>query len=257
MRPVVTEDLHGRPLRASRPLMRVKRRSSYEVLGIASTHAGLSGCCIASASSAPRNEPVRDKSASVIIRLLKGSSRLRGRTVCAAAKTCSLVLRCRSPRLISEKIERPSPWRYSRQLASLPWFLRNIIASHDSGVMARTLVWQWSIVPSLFILCWEQHCHWELNAFWDITSYIAIEVNRRFGEICHFHVQGWMVKSSSCFLDAGFFIWIDPWRWRLLYPPKHHLPFSGLHGVISHRMGHFVTKTGRTSNPTNVSMFNF
>jgi hypothetical protein len=45
-------------------------------------------------------------------------------------------------------------------------------------------------------------------------------------------------------------LFLRPWRWRRHIPPKHQLPFNGLHGVIFHKMIYFIITAVKTSNPT-------
>jgi hypothetical protein len=40
------------------------------------------------------------------------------------------------------------------------------------------------------------------------------------------------------------------WRWRQYVPPKLRSTFNGLHGIISHRIGLFLTTAVRASYPT-------
>jgi hypothetical protein len=70
------------------------------------------------------------------------------------------------------------------------------------------------------------------SVFWNITPCNLLEVNRRFGRTCRLHLQGRHLLSRR-FL-AGHIRW--HWRWRYVHP-KRQLTFSGLHGVVSQKLG--------------------
>jgi hypothetical protein len=60
--------------------------------------------------------------------------------------------------------------------------------------------------------------------------------------------------SKLCLLPVScwFHTWLILWPWRLSkhIPPKCFLTFSGLHSIISQKIGLFITTAVRTSYPT-------
>jgi hypothetical protein len=84
-------------------------------------------------------------------------------------------------------------------------------------------------------------------------------VSKRF----HYLRYEWQVSSPCriilrCILDITFAftyafllgLFFVSWRWRRYVPPKRHLTFNGLHGVMSEETEIFITTAVRTSNPT-------
>jgi hypothetical protein len=71
----------------------------------------------------------------------------------------------------------------------------------------------------------------ERSVSWDIEPCNLLKVNRRFGIIAH----GLLPPLPR------FFAWLilRPWKWWRHIPPKRWLIFSGLHVVISHKIGFF------------------
>jgi hypothetical protein len=51
---------------------------------------------------------------------------------------------------------------------------------------------------------------------------------------------------NHCYENFKSYVW---WWWTWHVPPKHHLTFSGLHGVIFYIL-YFITTAVKTSNPT-------
>jgi hypothetical protein len=86
------------------------------------------------------------------------------------------------------------------------------------------------------------------SIFWDITPCSPLEVNRRLGGTCRFHLQGRIISQgrnqseswwqAPYWFLAWLFIW--SWRWRLHVAPKRSLTFNGLHGVISQKIELFT-----------------
>jgi hypothetical protein len=80
---------------------------------------------------------------------------------------------------------------------------------------------------------------------WDIIPCSPLNLNRRFGGTCRFHLQGAKINQarnqhkicsklvSTCFI--WFLAWIifRPWRCRRYVTPKSRLDFNRLLGVIT------------------------
>jgi hypothetical protein len=60
------------------------------------------------------------------------------------------------------------------------------------------------------------------------------------------------INSTSWFLLNLF---LRPWRWRRYVPPKRRLTLNGLHCVISQKIVLFITTAVRTSNLTQVKLW--
>jgi hypothetical protein len=87
--------------------------------------------------------------------------------------------------------------------------------------------------------------------FWDITVSSPLKFNRRFGRICHFHLQdrrkNQTRKEQATDFAICFMLVIKMGR---RVPPKRKLNFDGLQGVISHKMRPFRIIAARKPNPT-------
>jgi hypothetical protein len=83
---------------------------------------------------------------------------------------------------------------------------------------------------------------------------------RRFGGTHVLLIQDRHVnKTRLCLLTTScwFLAWITlrPKRWRRYVPPKLRLPSTDPHGVISHKIGLFITIALRASNPVCTRVF--
>jgi hypothetical protein len=63
-------------------------------------------------------------------------------------------------------------------------------------------------------------------------------------------IEEFFLLLVTCFRLLAWII-LRPWRWRRHVPPKRRLTFNGLHGVMSQKIGLFLTTALRTSDPTN------
>jgi hypothetical protein len=66
---------------------------------------------------------------------------------------------------------------------------------------------------------------------------------------------GWAFSLPPACLLVLLNLFLRPWRWRRYFPPKRRLELNGLHGVVSQKMILFITTAVKTSNPTNVILF--
>jgi hypothetical protein len=82
------------------------------------------------------------------------------------------------------------------------------------------------------------------SAYWNITLYSPVKVNRRFRSTQPFHLHGRRVsnakKSASDRHQAGpcllpTLLTFLPWRWRRYVPPKRLLILTGPHDAISQK----------------------
>jgi hypothetical protein len=77
------------------------------------------------------------------------------------------------------------------------------------------------------------------SIFLDMTPCSPLKVNRRFWWTWRFHLQGRRISSgSACHLLSRWFldrVILQSWRCRRYVPPKRHLAFNELHGIISQK----------------------
>jgi hypothetical protein len=82
------------------------------------------------------------------------------------------------------------------------------------------------------------------SVFWDITPYSSLKISRSFGRKYRLHFQSRCLLPASCW----FLAWLvfRSWRSRWHVPPKYLLIFNGPHGIISQKIGLFITTPVRT-----------
>jgi hypothetical protein len=91
----------------------------------------------------------------------------------------------------------------------------------------------------------SQHVvHWKST---DVSEehITSIFRNQHEAELC-------LLPASGCFIA---WLTLGPWRWRWYVTPKRRLTFNGIYGVISQKIGLFITSALRTSNPTTSKAF--
>jgi hypothetical protein len=81
------------------------------------------------------------------------------------------------------------------------------------------------------------------SVFWDITPYSPLKVNGCFGGICRLHFQHRRISPARNLREAGK-------KQSRHFLPKRLLTFNGLHGVISQKIGIFLTTPMETLNTT-------
>jgi hypothetical protein len=76
-----------------------------------------------------------------------------------------------------------------------------------------------------------------------VVSWVSADVSEE-------HIASIFRVEKSHLLSHWFLLslFFRPWRWRRYVPPKCRLTPNGLHGVISQKMGLFITTAVRTSN---------
>jgi hypothetical protein len=104
-----------------------------------------------------------------------------------------------------------------------------------------------------------KNVHWKLKPqqqyyiegpiFWDITPCSPLKVSRRFGG----NISRQQREPLFCLLPAScwFLTWLILWHWRgrRHVSAKRQSTSNGLHGVICHKVGLFITTGVTTSSP--------
>jgi hypothetical protein len=98
----------------------------------------------------------------------------------------------------------------------------------------------------------------ESSIFWDVKPCSPLKVSRRFGRLCHLHIQDWRVRQgrsiasdACCALQPGFLL-------GLLFNPENWVDmcirnvccFSADYTALYQKDGNFITTAVRTSNST-------
>jgi hypothetical protein len=112
----------------------------------------------------------------------------------------------------------------------------------------------------------QHHPVLKSSIFWDIMQCSPLKVNQCFRGTCQLPSSGSKYKTSkkkNSMKAGGRWLCLPPafmlvscsahsltWRWRRHVPPKCHLTFNRLHGIISQKTELFITTAVRTLNPT-------
>jgi hypothetical protein len=87
--------------------------------------------------------------------------------------------------------------------------------------------------------------------FWDIMPCSQLRISRRFGATCRLHQSEQLLLAVFMMLVSCLAYSSTP-KMEAICSSKRRLTLNGLHGVVSHMIGLFVTIGVRTSNPTSL-----